>query len=80
MVAILWLGVGLGILYFWLTGHWFGWVLAFFPLFWLVQISLHQGPAADAPSTIFLRAVIVFICTGIPCALWGSASRWREIQ
>ncbi|HXW71998.1 MAG TPA: hypothetical protein VEK34_11235 [Methylocella sp.] len=38
-------------LYIWLSGHWFGWAIAFIPSFILFQLAMHEGPGADAPET-----------------------------
>jgi hypothetical protein len=67
---------GVAALYFWLRGHWFGWVLMFFPAFWLTQMTLTSGHGADAPGIIAIRAIVVLLATGIPCVVWGSFSRF----
>lgn len=68
-------GIAIGVLYLWLRGHWFGWVLIFFPATWIVQLVLHQGQTADPPELIAMRAAGVLILTGIPCMAWGSMRR-----
>lgn len=78
MIAIIWLLIGGGVLYFWLTGHWLGWLLAFLPVFWVVQISLTSGHGADPTGTIAIRAILTLIATGIPCIAWGSISKARR--
>jgi hypothetical protein len=74
MIHVVWFLIGLAILFLWLRGHWFGWVVAFFPIFLIVQLFM-SGPQGDQPDTIVWRAVAVLVVTGIPCVLWGSIRR-----
>lgn len=56
--------LALGALFLWLTGHWFGWVLAFLPAAWLFQIS--TGDPHDSLVLIVGRLAICAFVTGIP--------------
>jgi hypothetical protein len=75
LVTILWVALGIAVLYLWLIGHWFGWVLAFIPIWLLTQMSLNKP--TDSTTDFVVRAVVVLVATGIPCLLWGSAARTR---
>ena len=73
MAWLLIIAGGLGVLYLWLTGHWFGWVLAAPPV-WLVIQFLLQNPA-DTSFDKLMRAIIVFAAMGLPCWFWGSIAK-----
>jgi hypothetical protein len=74
MIHILWFLIGLAILFLWLRGHWFGWVVAFFPIFWITQLFMGELQG-DQPDAIIWRAIGVLLVTGLPCVLWGSFQR-----
>jgi hypothetical protein len=69
--------VGIGILYLWLRGYLLGWILALPPAFWAAQMFLGEAHA-DEPLGMIWRAVVVLAATGIPCLLWGTASKRRN--
>jgi hypothetical protein len=79
MHHMLWFVIGVVVLCLWLKGHWFGWALAFVPILFATQIILNaaRGGDVDDIGIVVLRAVVVFVVTGVPCLLWGSASQWR---
>jgi hypothetical protein len=69
MIAILWTAAGLALLYFWLTGHWFAWlimgaILAFTVQLWCGVFGLETVPPES--SQLYGRVIFVFICAGIP--------------
>ena len=79
MVTIFGLVIGVCCLYLWLTGHWFGWVLAFFPAALTIQI-IFGSPSASIAETLFylfLRCLGVVLVTGVPCLLWGTVAQNR---
>src|SRR5208282_1486679 len=68
MDEAIWVAVGIGALYLWLAGHWFGWVLAFLASLWL----LHSAFDAPDGAGTACRLLIGLAITGVPCVLWGS--------
>jgi hypothetical protein len=76
MLNIFGLITAAGILYLWLRGHWYGWVLAALLIAWLVQRFAFAGDADIGD--IIARTIIVFVVTGLPCLLWGSAAQWQR--
>jgi hypothetical protein len=68
-MVIFWICLGVGLLYLWLAGYWFGWALAFLGFALAVQ-SIVQDPD-DTPCHTIFRIVVVLVLTGIPCITWG---------
>ncbi len=64
MAFIFGIVLALGALFLWLSGHWFGWVLAFMPAWWLFQIS--TGDPHDAMYLVVGRVALCAAVTGIP--------------
>jgi hypothetical protein len=69
MVLIIWTLLGLVLLFFWLTGHWFAWlvmgvILALTVQLWCPVMGLE--PVAPASSDLFFRATVTFFGAGIP--------------
>ena len=69
LIAIVWTLLGLALLFFWLTGHWFAWLvmgalLAFTVQLWCPVFGL--DPVAPASGDLLVRAVVTFICAGVP--------------
>jgi hypothetical protein len=71
MVAI-WICLGIGLLYIWFAGYWFGWFLAFLG-FALAAQAIVQNPD-DTPCHTLFRVFVVLVLTGIPCITW----RWID--
>ena len=76
MVALLWIVVGFGMLFLWLKGHWFGWVIAFVFVFFAAQIILTEK--SETGGVVLARALVALLCTGVPCFVWGSLSQIRK--
>jgi hypothetical protein len=60
---------GLGALYLWLVGFWFGGVLAFFPIAWIAQMSL--ADPHDSQYVIGGRLIACGVIAAIPHFAWG---------
>jgi hypothetical protein len=78
MAQIIWFFIAVAVLWLWLKGHWFGWLLAFIRMFWIIQITWTSGHNADDPGVAIMRAVGAFAIAGIPCLFWGSLAPSRK--
>jgi hypothetical protein len=69
MALVIGAALSLVALFLWLSGHWFGWVLAFLPVAWLFQMS--TGDYTDPWFFIAGRLIASAFVTGVPYLLWG---------
>ena len=70
--------IALAILYFWLLGNWFAWIVmgGFLALFVQLWAPLFGWSEVEPASTaLFIRMAAVFLIAGIPCFLWGWIGR-----
>jgi hypothetical protein len=71
-MVVIWICLGIGLLYLWLAGYWFGWFLAF-PGFALVTQAIVENPD-DTPCRMVVRFLVLLVLTGIPFIAW----RWID--
>jgi hypothetical protein len=63
--------VGLGLLFLWLKGHWFGAIIPALAIFWLFQMA--TGAPSDPAFYIAGRGLISLFVAFLPHLLWGRA-------
>jgi hypothetical protein len=80
-MVLLWLAAGIGLLYFWLVGHWFARVLAFL-LFAVPLVILGWGIGEkQTPGgvgmifTIPFGGYLAWLLSGVPVYYWRSKAR-----
>lgn len=56
-------------LFLWLKGHWFGWVVAFFPIAWLIQLFTVDN--SDTPLVFATHMAGALAVSGMPYLIWG---------
>jgi hypothetical protein len=69
MIFILWTLIGLALLFFWLTGHWFAWLAMGALLSLTVQLwcpVFGLDPVAPASGALLVRATLTFFSAGVP--------------
>jgi hypothetical protein len=71
-MVVIWICLGIGLLYLWLAGYLFGWFLAF-PGFALVTQAIVENPD-DTPCRMVVRFLVLLVLTGIPFIAW----RWID--
>jgi hypothetical protein len=69
-MAVIWICLGVGLLYIWLSGYWLGWFVAFFGCALAVQAAV-EDPDDTLCHTLF-RLCVLLIASGIPFITW----RW----
>jgi uncharacterized membrane protein YjjP (DUF1212 family) len=75
MTALLWAAAGIIVLYIWLSGHWFGWALAF--LAGLVG-TLFYIKGEKTAFDLFTIGLAALICSGIPFLIRSGLMRRNQ--
>jgi len=72
MGGIVGAAIGIGLLFLWLKGHWFGGVAAGLVIFWLFQMA--TGDYHDPAYYIIGRGIISALVGFTPYLVWGRSA------